>query len=103
VSDLADAYAALTALLPMTASQPPNHDQMQAIVGGLPGLAIEQSAGLRDTATASAVASPVQSRIVGQPPRREGGYWREGFIAVPVPFRPSAPRPDKASWSSGAM
>ena len=25
------------------------------------------------------------SRIVGQPPRWEGGYWREGFIALPLP------------------
>jgi hypothetical protein len=72
VSDLAEAWAALTALLPLISSQPPNHDQMQAIVGGLPGLAIEQR-------------NPVATRIVGQPPRQEGGYWREGFIAVPLP------------------
>jgi hypothetical protein len=74
VSHLADAYAALTALLPITTSQPPNHNQMQAIVAGLPGLAIEQR---NDSAT----------RIAGQPPRQEGGYWREGFIAVPLPPR----------------
>ena len=72
VSHLAEAYAALTNLLPITTSQPPNHDQMQAIVGGLPGLAIEQR---NDSAT----------WIVGQPPRQEGGHWREGFIAVPLP------------------
>jgi hypothetical protein len=72
VSHLAEAYAALTALLPITTSQPPNHDQLQAIVGGLPGLAIEQR---NDMAT----------RIVGQPPRWEDGHWREGFIVVPVP------------------
>jgi hypothetical protein len=71
VSHLAEAYAALTALLPITTSQPPNHDQLQAIVGGLPGLAIEQR---NETA----------ARIVGQPPRREGGHWREGFIVVPL-------------------
>jgi hypothetical protein len=70
VSHLAEAYAALTTLLPITTSQPPNHDQLQAIVGGLPGLAIEQRDGT--------------ARIVGQPPRREGGHWREGFIAVPL-------------------
>ena len=76
VSHLAEAYAALTALLPVTTSQPPNHDQLQAIVGGLPGLAIEQRTGMG-------------TRIVGEAPRREGGYWREGFIAVPVPPPPS--------------
>jgi hypothetical protein len=42
VSDLADAWAALTTMLPITATQPPNHSQMQAIVGGLPGLGIEE-------------------------------------------------------------
>jgi hypothetical protein len=72
VSHLAEAWAALTSLLPIAASQPPNHDQIQAIVGGLPGLALEQR-------------SHLGTRIVGQPPRQEGGYWREGFIAVPLP------------------
>jgi hypothetical protein len=77
VSHLAEAYAALTALLPITTSQPPNHDQLQAIVGGLPGLAIEQRSGLG-------------TKIVGQPPRWEDGHWREGFIVVPVaPSHPS--------------
>jgi hypothetical protein len=72
VSDLAEAYAALTTLLPITTSQPPNHDQLQAIVGGLPGLAIEEQ-------------SMLATKIVGQAPRREGGFWREGFIALPLP------------------
>ena len=82
VSHLAEAYAALTAILPITTSQPPNHDQLQAIVGGLPGLAIEQ----RDE---------MGTRIVGQPPRWENGHWREGFIAVPVP-----PRGANIRWMS---
>jgi len=71
VCDLAEAYEALTALLPITSSQPPNHDQLQAIVGGLPGRAIEH---------------PIEmaARIVGRPPRRESGHWREGFIALPL-------------------
>jgi len=98
VSDLAEAYAALTALLPITTSQPPNHDQMQAIVGGLPGLAIELTAGQPGSAVASHLASPVQSRIVGQPPRWEGGYWREGYIAVPVPSEPQPSRQGKDDW-----
>jgi hypothetical protein len=72
VSDLAEAYGALRSLIPFTTNRPPNHDQLQAIVGGLPGLALEES----NTAGA---------RIVGNPPRREEGHWREGFIVLPVP------------------
>ena len=72
VSDLAEAYGALRAVVPFTTNRPPNHDQLQAIVGGLPGLALEvqDSRGLR---------------IVGTPPRREHGHWREGFIVLPLP------------------
>jgi hypothetical protein len=76
VSDLAEAYGALRALIPFTVNRPPNHDQLQAIVAGLSGLALEE----RNTAGA---------RIVGNPPRREQGHWREGFIVLPVP--PSKP------------
>jgi hypothetical protein len=72
VSDLAAAYGALRSLIPLTCSRPPNHDQLQAIVGGLPGLALEE----RNAGAA---------RIVGSPPRREEGHWREGFIVLPVP------------------
>ncbi len=72
VIDLAEAYSALRALFPISANRPPNHDQLQAIVGGLPGLALEE----RNTAAA---------RIAGNPPRREEGHWREGFIVLPVP------------------
>lgn len=78
VSDLAEAYGALNGLIPITTNRPPNHDQLQAIVGGLPGLALEE----RNTTAA---------RIVGNPPRREGGHWREGFIVLPV--APSPPKP----------
>jgi hypothetical protein len=72
VSDLARAYADLRALIPFTTNRPPNHDQLQAIVGGLPGLALDE----RNTAAV---------RIVGNPPRREDGHWREGFIVLPLP------------------
>lgn len=75
VCDLAEAFAALKAVAPVTVNRPPNHDQLQAIVGGLAGLALEA----RDQAGA---------RIVGSTPRREGGHWREGFIVVPEPTRP---------------
>jgi hypothetical protein len=99
VSDLAEAYSALTALLPITTSQPPNHDQLQAIVGGLPGLAIEE----RNTAGIAA-DSPIEllagTKIVGQPPRWEDGHWREGFIVLPLP--PSVDRNGAKSirWTS---
>ncbi len=72
VSDLASAFSALRSIVPLTVNRPPNHDQLQAIVGGLPGLALAE----RNTAGA---------RIVGTPPRREEGHWREGFIVLPLP------------------
>jgi hypothetical protein len=103
VSHLAEAYAALTEMLPILTSQPPNHDQLQAIVGGLPGLAIELGAAQHDAAgapLAGQFASRIQSRIVGQPPRQEGGFWREGFIAVPVP--PAAPAARSGKFDSPA-
>jgi hypothetical protein len=78
VSDLAEAYAALRAIIPMTTNRPPNHDQLQAIVAGLPGLALDEH-------------NAAGSRIVGHPPRREDGHWREGFIVLPVaPNRPAS-------------
>ena len=76
VIDLAETYGALRALIPFTTNRPPNHDQLQAIVSGLAGLDLEES-------NAAGV------RIVGNPPRREEGHWREGFIVLPVPPRPS--------------
>lgn len=86
VSDLAEAWAALTEILPITASQPPNHDQMQAIVGGLPGLSISEGLHHQVTVEAGLAGSRIVSgsRIVGLPPRQEGGHWREGFIVLPV-------------------
>jgi hypothetical protein len=74
VSDLAEAYAALRAVVPFTTNRPPNHDQLQAIVSGLPGLALEEH-------------NPAAMRIVGNPPHREQGHWREGYIVVPLPPR----------------
>lgn len=71
VSDLAASFAALQNLIPITVNRPPNHDQLQAIVGGLPGLALEAQ-------------EPCGARFVGEPPRREDGHWREGFIVLPV-------------------
>jgi len=72
ISDLAAAYSALRTLIPFTTNRPPNHDQLQAIVGGLPGLALDHRNGHA-------------ARIVGNPPLREQGHWREGFIVLPLP------------------
>jgi uncharacterized protein DUF429 len=87
VSDLAEAYGALRALIPFTTNRPPNHDQLQAIVGGLPGLALEEH-------------NSARARIVGTPPRREDGHWREGFIVLPLPpNRPATkPAPNSLRW-----
>jgi len=74
VSDLAEAYGALRSVIPFTTNRPPNHDQLQAIVAGLPGLALEEH-------------NPSGLHIVGRPPRRELGHWREGFIVLPLPPR----------------
>lgn len=71
ISHLAAAYTALQSVAPFTVNRPPNHDQLQAIVGGLAGLALE-------------ARREDEARIVGTAPRREDGHWREGFIVVPV-------------------
>jgi hypothetical protein len=84
VSDLAEACAELRTVIPFAADRAPNHDQLQAIVGGLPGLALEE----RDTVRGSG-----EIRIVGKPPRREDGQWREGFIVLPM-----APRAPALRW-----
>ena len=84
VSDLAEGYAALKALIPMTTDRPPNHDQLQAIVGGLPGLALDEH-------------NAAGARIVGNPPRREGGHWREGYIVLPLP-PPGPGWPNSMRW-----
>jgi hypothetical protein len=72
ISDLAEALAALRSLLSLRVDHPPNHDQLQAIVGGLPGLALDEH-------------DANGARIFGHPPRREEGHWREGFIVLPLP------------------
>jgi hypothetical protein len=86
ISDLAEAYHALNSLIPITTNRPPNHDQLQAIVGGLPGLAIEER-------------NPTAARIVGNPPRREDGHWREGFIVLPLP----PPRAINLRWLGSTL
>lgn len=72
ISDLAEAYGALKAVVPFTTNRPPNHDQLQAIVGGLAGLELE-------------ARNSTAMRIVGHAPKREEGQWREGYIVLPAP------------------
>ncbi len=48
----------------------PTHDQLQALVSGLAGLAIEQEDGTR-------------ASLAGVGPSVVDGSWREGYIAVP--------------------
>lgn len=81
VSDLAEAYGALRSVIPFTTDRPPNHDQLQAIVGGLSGLALDER-------------NSNGAHIVGNPPRREDGHWREGYIVLPAP----PPRPVNLRW-----
>lgn len=51
-------------------SSNPSHDQLQAVIGGLPALWL-------GTGKADMV------HAVGEDPVFEGGYWREGFVLVP--------------------
>jgi hypothetical protein len=62
VSDLAEAYGALRSLIPITTNRPPNHDQLQAIVGGLPGLALEEH---NPAGAASSAILPAAKRATG--------------------------------------
>ena len=70
--DMVDAWESLNSVIPAQANERLSHDQLQAIVGGLPGLALEEG-------------DPAGYRIVGRPPHLEDGHWREGFIVLPMP------------------
>lgn len=71
-TDFEPRLLALGGILPLHLSGRPTHDQLQAVVGGLAGLAVERNAW-----TACAVA--------GLPPFACDGHWREGFIANATP------------------
>jgi hypothetical protein len=64
----------LRTLIRITTNRPPNDDRLQAILGGLAGLSLEEN-------------NPAAMRVVGNPPLREEGHWREGFIVLPAPPR----------------
>jgi hypothetical protein len=54
----------------VTFSSSPSHDQLQAVIGGIPALWL-----------GSGKVDMVQA--VGEQPCFEGGYWREGFVLFP--------------------
>lgn len=75
--DLTDRLADIQHLFgPIALSSQPNHDELQALVAGLAGLALES-------------AEPARYRAEGSPPFPLDGTWREGLIVTPR--RPQAP------------
>jgi hypothetical protein len=64
--------AELEALFPLRlgAREPPSHDELQALVAGLAGVA-------------AATGQRGRIAISGVPPFEQGGCWREGFIVNP--------------------
>jgi hypothetical protein len=61
---------ALVARYSLDVDREPTHDQLQAMVSGLAGVAITRGC-------------PGNYSVHGVPPRRVGGHWREGFIVNP--------------------
>jgi hypothetical protein len=74
--DLDDCLAALKAIVPLEMPGIPNHDQLQAVVAGLAGLAVER----RDWRGCV---------VAGLPPSMDTGHWREGFIVNPTRATPA--------------
>jgi len=69
--DLDDCFAALKAIVPLQMSFVPNHDELQALVAGFAGLAVERNDWQR-------------CAVAGLPPTMDAGSWREGFIVNPT-------------------
>jgi hypothetical protein len=93
VGRLTRALTGLQQLLPLRLPQSPTHDQLQAIVSGLAGLAIEN--GDWDLC-----------EIAGVPPIVEDGVWREGFIVsriVPFGMATSQPKGRHRRMGSGEV
>lgn len=66
-SDITARLTDLCALFPLVTNSQPNHDELQALVAGLAGLALEGGAG-------------TDIFVSGSAPFRLGGHWREGLI-----------------------
>ena len=71
LSDISDRLGRLRDLFQVQLDGIPSHDQLQAVVAGLAGIAME--AGWRNG-----------FETCGMPPTLEDGYWREGFIVNPT-------------------
>ncbi len=69
---LESAHAALRARANLRTNRPPTHDELQAAIAGLPGLAL-----LAGDAT--------RYDLLGTPPFLLDSHWREGFILTPRP------------------
>ena len=63
--------AELQGLFPLQVQPDLTHDELQALVAGLAGLAIERG-------------DPQGYAVEGCPPVQEDGFWREGFIINPT-------------------
>jgi hypothetical protein len=78
--DIAERFHVLQEQFRVQADQLPTHDDLQALVAGLAGIAMEQvdSSGYE---------------VVGREPFWEDGVWREGYIVNPLGPSSSATRP----------
>jgi len=100
--DMARCVAALRAIVPLSIAASLDHDELQALVGGIAGLAGLPGIG-------------IDAHMVGLPPRVVDGTWREGFIVNPVTtahqglFIPTSEPPEDlftlhvASWYAWQM
>lgn len=64
------AHAALCCAQRVRTNRTPTHDELQALVAGLAGLALVE-------------AKRNRFALAGEPPRRIDGAWREGFVLLP--------------------
>lgn len=68
---LRNRLGSLRQAFPLVVGDDLSHDELQALVSGLAGLALESG-------------NPAGVRVVGEPPVESGGSWREGFIVNPT-------------------
>ena len=70
-SEIQSHLDALMRIFPLDLSRRPSHDELQALVAGIGGVALESS-------------RTEFLQVVGRPPEPEDGVWREGFIVNPT-------------------
>ena len=71
-ADVTNALAQLREMFNLNVVGSPTHDDLQALVSGLAGVALERG----DTTA---------YHLAGHPPIKHEGIWREGFIITPLP------------------